>query len=102
MASGSRRKGFPHELTGRLISAQEEERPHLARELHDDLTQRLAVQDNGIGFDLGEARVTPGLGLSSLRERVRLINGEFLIKSRPGEGTVIAVRVPLHSRKNAE
>jgi PAS domain S-box-containing protein len=58
---------------------------------------RLFIQDNGIGFDLGQAKVTPGLGLSSLRERVWLINGEFLIKSRPGEGTVIAVRVPLPS-----
>ena len=31
------------DLMGRLISAQEEERSHIARELHDDITQRLAV-----------------------------------------------------------
>jgi PAS domain S-box-containing protein len=56
---------------------------------------QLSIQDNGIGFDLAEARVTPGLGLSSLRERVRLINGTFSIQSRSGEGTFITVRVPL-------
>ena len=31
-----------HELSGRLIRAQEDERARLARELHDDITQRLA------------------------------------------------------------
>ena len=31
-----------HEFSGRLINAQEEERSRLARELHDDVTQRLA------------------------------------------------------------
>ena len=59
---------------------------------------RLSVQDNGIGFDLTEARKTPGLGLSSMGERVRIIAGEFSIKSRPGEGTLITVRVPLDQR----
>ena len=59
---------------------------------------RLSVQDNGIGFDLTEARKTPGLGLSSMGERVRLIAGEFSIKSRPGEGTLITVRAPLDLR----
>ncbi len=37
------------ELTGRLITAQEEERSRLARELHDDLAQRFAVFSIDIG-----------------------------------------------------
>ena len=31
------------ELAGRILTAQEDERRHLAREMHDDLTQRLAA-----------------------------------------------------------
>ena len=55
----------------------------------------LSIQDDGIGFDLVEARVLPGLGLSSLHERVRLINGELSIQSQPGKGTVITVKAPM-------
>lgn len=36
-------------LTGRLISAQEEERRHIARELHDDLNQQVAALAIGLG-----------------------------------------------------
>jgi PAS domain S-box-containing protein len=38
-----------HALTGRLISAQEEERARIARELHDDFSQRLALLGIGLG-----------------------------------------------------
>ena len=38
-----------HALTGRLISAQEEERGRIARELHDDFSQRLALLGIGLG-----------------------------------------------------
>jgi PAS domain S-box-containing protein len=38
-----------HNLTGRLISAQEEERNRIARELHDDFSQRLALVGIGLG-----------------------------------------------------
>ena len=59
---------------------------------HDVL---LSVQDDGIGFDRAEVKENPGLGFSSMRERARLIHGEFSIKSQPEKGTVITVRAPL-------
>ena len=55
----------------------------------------LSVQDDGIGFDSAEVKGKPGLGLSSIRERVRLIHGELSIQSQPEKGTLITVRVPL-------
>ena len=61
----------------------------------DDHGLCLSVSDDGIGFDPLVVRSMPGLGLSSMRERVQLIQGEFAIRSRPGEGAVITVRVPL-------
>jgi signal transduction histidine kinase len=36
-----------------------------------------------------------GIGLSSMRERVRLINGTISFKSKPGQGTEIEVFIPL-------
>ena len=60
----------------------------------------LSIQDDGIGFDLAEAKVSPGLGLSSLAERVRLVGGELSIQSQPGGGTVITVKAPLDSAKH--
>jgi len=59
----------------------------------------LSVQDDGIGFDPAEASQKPGLGLSSMRERVRLIHGEFLIRAQAQKGTEIAVKVPLTRSK---
>jgi signal transduction histidine kinase len=54
----------------------------------------LTVSDEGIGFDLLEVRSMPGLGLSSMRERVQLVQGEFSIRSQPGKGTVVNVCLP--------
>ena len=61
----------------------------------DDHALRLTVSDDGMGFDPLEVRSMPGLGLSSMRERVQLIQGDFAIRSQPGKGAVITVRVPL-------
>jgi two-component system, NarL family, sensor kinase len=55
----------------------------------------LQVEDSGDGFDVVEARKRGGLGLISMEERVRLVNGKFSIRSQPGSGTVVEVFVPL-------
>ena len=70
-----------------------------ATEVHVDVNGAsgeltLAVRDNGVGFDVQESKAAPGLGLISMRERVHLIGGEFVIDSATGAGTRIWVRVP--------
>lgn len=55
----------------------------------------LMIKDQGSGFDPKEMEKKPGLGLVSMQERVRLIQGNISIESRPGKGTVIKVRAPL-------
>jgi signal transduction histidine kinase len=55
----------------------------------------LEVIDRGIGFDMASVKQTAGLGLTSMRERIRLVNGTIRIDSKPKIGTRIRVRVPL-------
>jgi PAS domain S-box-containing protein len=55
----------------------------------------LTVRDAGRGFDAGSAPHDRGLGLTSMRERLKLVAGELSIESQPGRGTKIVARVPL-------
>jgi PAS domain S-box-containing protein len=55
----------------------------------------LIIRDSGKGFDVEAALQGKGLGLTSMRERVRLVNGTISIESKPMGGTTIHVRVPL-------
>ena len=55
----------------------------------------LAVSDAGVGFDLGRINAAAGLGLIGMRERTRLIGGEFELWSKPGHGVKILCRAPL-------
>jgi signal transduction histidine kinase len=55
----------------------------------------LTVRDSGIGFDLEAATRVSGLGLTSIRERLKLVNGELFIDSQLKRGTTIQARVPL-------
>jgi len=55
----------------------------------------LHVQDKGVGFDPAAVLSQPGLGISSMAERIRLCSGQLSVTSGPGQGTTVAVRVPL-------
>ena len=63
------------------------------RENSDEI--QLVVSDSGRGFDVETALGGKGLGLSSMGERVRLVNGTISIDSKPMSGTTIHVRVPV-------
>jgi PAS domain S-box-containing protein len=74
--SGSRRievqlHGSPHEIT-------------------------LTVQDTGIGFEPNTALSGRGLGLISMKERLKLVDGELRVDTRSPGGTTIRARVPVN------
>jgi PAS domain S-box-containing protein len=54
----------------------------------------LTVSDGGVGFD-ADGAINSGLGLLSMRERARMVNGTISIDSKPKGGTTIRVSVPL-------
>jgi len=65
----------------------------------DEVT--LTVSDSGCGFNTEEALRTPGLGLTSMRERTKIVHGDLLIDSRKNGGTVVRARVPIHTSVSA-
>jgi signal transduction histidine kinase len=54
----------------------------------------LTVRDTGLGFDLEMAMKGRGLGLTSMQERLKLVDGELAIHSQPSRGTSVHARVP--------
>jgi signal transduction histidine kinase len=64
---------------------------------------RIIVEDDGNGFDPaqlsepGDAR--PRLGLSGIRERLRLLGGKVTIESAPGAGTTLYIDLPTDSEQ---
>ena len=55
----------------------------------------LSVSDDGVGIDLGSDYLTNGIGISSMKERMRMLGGTFVLLSGPYmRGTKITVSVP--------
>ena len=59
---------------------------------------QLEIADAGDGFDM--SRLSGGLGVLSMRERVHFLDGHMTISSTPGEGTRIVVDVPIGPPKS--
>jgi signal transduction histidine kinase len=70
----------------------------------------LVITDNGQGFDAGSvnlaASATPGArvhdGLENMAHRIKTVGGQFEILSRPGQGTIIRLTVPLKPESSPE
>jgi len=61
----------------------------------------LIVSDSGVGFDPEAVINQSGLGLVSMRERLRLAQGTLSIGTKPGEGTRIDAFVPTNGKAQA-
>jgi len=82
---------FLHSLGGRLIHAQEEERARIARELHDDFSQRLAL----LGIGLGQLLKT--LPKSDVEKRAHVL--EMLKGTKELSSDLHALSRQLHSSR---
>jgi PAS domain S-box-containing protein len=58
----------------------------------------LVIEDDGVGFEPGPRRVAGGMGLVSMAERMRLVNGTLRVTSSPGAGTTVVAAIPIGAR----
>jgi signal transduction histidine kinase len=82
-----------------LTNAVRHGRPRrIAVEVHEESSHiRAVVRDDGHGFDVPAAwarRGDRGLGLIGMRERAEALGGTLEIRSTPGQGTELSVRIP--------
>ncbi|MDP8951670.1 MAG: GAF domain-containing sensor histidine kinase, partial [Actinomycetota bacterium] len=111
-------RGLPPEAEVALLRVAQEalgnvrkhagaERAALTLSYMDDLVV-LDILDDGAGFDPHAPRAgvgaqdSGGFGLRSMRERVELLGGRFLIDSSPGSGTSLTVELPTAERETPE
>jgi PAS domain S-box-containing protein len=71
----------------------------LSRKNH---TIGLCISDAGLGFNPEQVQEKAGLGLVSMRERLRLVGGQLSIVSEPFHGTQVCAQVPLPDRSVPE
>ena len=60
----------------------------------EDGATELHITDDGCGFQPRSGSAKGGLGLTGMAERARLVGGELDVRSEPGAGTSITLRLP--------
>ena len=63
---------------------------------------QLSVVDSGDGFHADVDRSSWGLGLVSMEERARVVDGKLDVESTPGKGTSVRCWVPLPTEDDIE
>jgi two-component system, NarL family, sensor kinase len=60
----------------------------------------LEISDNGIGFDVSilneNSKTSVGIGVLNMRHRANLISADFTIDSKPANGTVVKIKLPVN------
>ncbi len=64
----------------------------------EDTRLTIEIRDNGIGFDAATLSQHGHYGLLGLRERTRLLGGQFLLISAPGQGTTLRLLLPAEKK----
>jgi PAS domain S-box-containing protein len=55
---------------------------------------RLEIADNGIGFDLSQAKMKDGVGLSNILSRAAIFNAKVIVNTSPGKGCQLIIDLP--------
>lgn len=55
----------------------------------------VAIEDDGIGFDQLKVPFDKQMGINTMKEKSSFLGGVFKIRSQPGRGTVVLLRIPI-------
>jgi len=98
---------LPGQATAALYRIAEEALANIAKHAHAHRAWvtlsrtakgiRLAIRDDGAGFDPKALEPGSGFGILAMRERLRAVGGSLEIRSRPGAGSEVVALVPLLS-----
>jgi signal transduction histidine kinase len=73
---------------------------HIELHLHDSQLS-MAIHDNGRGLQPGSRNRPGSFGLVGIEERVNILGGTFSIRSEPGSGTLLMIKVPVTSQSTS-
>ncbi len=92
------------ELLFNVVKHSEVLEAHVEVVPHGDGDLKVTVRDHGLGFDTGapapKSGKATGFGLIGLRERLEMLGGDFILRSRPNEGVEAVIITPRKTNKD--